>query len=318
MGKRILITGGAGFIGSHLAARSLSLGNEVVVADDLSTGDEGNVPAGAELVEMDISGGDEYRKLRPFDFDAVFHLAAQSSGEISNENPVRDLEVNTLGTLLLLSACRKGGVRRFLYSSSMAVYGNLDHPRATETDLPRPVSFYGVSKLASEHYIRHFAHEGLEPTIFRLFSVYGPGQNLANLKQGMVSIFLAYLLEGKPVHVKGSGDRFRDFIYIDDVLDAWMGALERPVTIGKTYNLGTGRSTTVSRLVEEEIRACGQDPASYPVLFQGSTPYDQFGLSADISLVSAETGWVPRVELREGLARMVAWAAGGDRAGRGE
>jgi UDP-glucose 4-epimerase len=316
MGKRILVTGGAGFIGSHLASRCLSLGHEVVVVDDLSTGDGRNVPRGAEFFEMDLSREEDYRELRPFDFDAVFHLAAQSSGEISNENPARDLEVNTLGTLFLLSACRREGVRRFLYSSSMAVYGNLDHLQARESDVPRPLSFYGISKLASEHYIRHFILEGLEPTIFRLFSVYGPGQNLANLKQGMVSIFLAYLLEGKPVHVKGSGDRFRDFIFIDDVLDAWMGAFENPVTFGKTYNLGTGRSTTVSRLVEEEIRAFGQDPGSYPVLYEGSTPYDQFGLSADISLIGAETGWSPKVELRDGLGRMVTWANGTKPGGR--
>lgn len=311
MDKHVLITGGAGFIGSHLALRCISTGYETTVVDNLSTGDRGNLPEGAEFIEMDISREEDYRKLRPFDYDLVFHLAAQSSGEISNEDPALDLRVNTLGTLLLLRMCqREGGVRRFLYSSSMAVYGNLDHPRARESDEARPLSFYGISKLASEHYIRHFSSEGLEPTIFRLFSVYGPGQNLANLKQGMVSIYLAYLLKGEPVRVKGRGDRFRDLIYIDDVVDAWMGALENPATYGKVYNVGTGRATTVSQLLDEEIRAFGYDPGKYPVFYEGSTPYDQFGLCADISRISSETGWKPKVGLREGLERMVTWSSG--------
>ena len=310
MGKRVLITGGAGFIGSHLASRCISTGYETTVVDNLSTGDRRNLPEGVEFIEMDISRENDYRKIRPFEYDLVFHLAAQSSGEISNEDPALDLRVNTLGTLLLLRTCQREGVRRFVYSSSMAVYGNLDRPRARENDEARPLSFYGISKLASEHYIRHFSGEGLAPTVFRLFSVYGPGQNLANLKQGMVSIYLAYLLKKEPVRVKGSGDRFRDLIYIDDVVDAWMGTLENPVTFGKTYNLGTGRSTTVSQLIEEEIRAFGYDPAKYPVSYEASTPYDQVGLCADISRISSETGWKPKVGLREGLERMVTWASG--------
>ncbi len=310
MAKRVLITGGAGFIGSHLALRCISTGYETTVVDDLSTGDRRNLPEGVELIEMDISREDDYRKLRPFDYDLVFHLAAQSSGEISDEDPALDLRVNTLGTLLLLRMCQKEGVRRFLYSSSMAVYGDLDRPQVRESDEARPLSFYGISKLASEHYIRHFSSEGLATTIFRLFSVYGPGQNLANLKQGMVSIYLAYLQKGEPVRVKGSGDRFRDLIYIDDVVDAWMGALENPVTCGKVYNVGTGRSTTVFQLLDEEIRAFGYDPERYPVYYEGSTPYDQFGLCADISRISSETGWKPKVGLGEGLERMVTWASG--------
>jgi UDP-glucose 4-epimerase len=282
----------------------------VVIVDNLTTGDPGNLPEGAEFIEMDISREEDYRKLHPVDFDAVFHLAAQSSGEISHENPALDLSVNTLGTLLLLRTCMQARVKRFLYSSSMAVYGNPDHTLVSETAECQPLSFYGISKFAAEHYILHFVPDGLEPTIFRLFSVYGPGQNLTNMKQGMVSIYMAYLLKGEPIRVKGSGDRFRDFIYIDDVLDAWMGALERPVTHGRIYNLGTGKKTTASRLVEEEIRAFGHDPAIYPVISEEPTPFDQFGLSADISRIRAETGWHPQVDLREGLRRMVTWAAG--------
>jgi UDP-glucose 4-epimerase len=309
MTRRILITGGAGFIGSHLAHRCLDLGDEVVIVDNLSTGHARNIPEGAEFVEMDISREQEYRKVHSFDFDAVFHLAAQSSGEISSENPALDLKVNTLGTLFLLRTCQRKGVKRFLYSSSMAVYGNPEQPRVDETVPCRPLSFYGISKFAAEQYILHFVPDGIEPTIFRLFSVYGPGQNLANLKQGMVSIYMAYLLKGEPIRVKGSGDRFRDFLYIDDMIDAWLGSLEMPVTKGKIYNLGSGKRTTVSRLLAEEIQAFGHDPATYPVRYESPTPSDQFGLTADISRITTDTGWHPQIDLKEGLRRMVTWAA---------
>ncbi|MGE5832790.1 MAG: NAD-dependent epimerase/dehydratase family protein, partial [Methanomicrobiales archaeon] len=255
--RHLLVTGGAGFIGSHLARRCLSLGHEVTVIDNLATGQRGNVPPGAAFIEGDISDEATLDRIPPGRIDAVLHLAAQSSGEISDERPDLDLRVNTLGTLLLLSFCRRRGIPRFLYASSMAVYGDPPRNPVSEEVPCHPLSFYGISKRASELYIDHFGRAGLATTCFRMFSVYGPGQDLSNLKQGMVSIFLAYLLEGKPIHVKGSGDRFRDFVYIDDVVEAWIRALDQPATYGKVYNLATGVRTLVRELVREEIRAFG-------------------------------------------------------------
>jgi UDP-glucose 4-epimerase len=274
------------------------------------------VPPGAAFIEGDISDEAALGSIPPGRIDAVLHLAAQSSGEISDERPDLDLRVNTLGTLLLLSFCRKRGIPRFLYASSMAVYGDPPRNPVSEEGPCHPLSFYGISKRASELYIDHFGREGLATTCFRMFSVYGPGQDLSNLKQGMVSIFLAHLLEGKPVHVKGSGDRFRDFIYIDDVVEAWTRALDCPATYGKIYNLATGKRTLVRDLVRAEIVAFGEDPDRYPVNYSGSTPADQFGLYADISNLKRDLGWKPVISLDQGIRRMVSWARGPG-AGRG-
>jgi len=278
MMKNVLITGGAGFIGSHIARRLISLNHTVTIIDNLSTGDEENIPTGADFIEADISKKKTYSFLSAKKFDAVLHLAAQSSGEVSNEKPDSDLKVNTLSTLLLLKWCAKNKIPRFMYASSMAVYGNPLHNPVSENEVCRPLSFYGISKMSSEHYIQHFSRQGLATTCFRMFSVYGPGQNMANMKQGMVSIFLTYLLKGEKIWVKGSGDRFRDFMYIDDVVDVWCSAIDNERTYGKIYNLATGKKTLVRKLVENEMTLFGVNPHTYPVKYKGITPADQFGL----------------------------------------
>lgn len=306
MKKKIIVTGGAGFIGSHIARRLLQTGHDVVVVDNLVTGFAENVPEGATFLRGDVSDKMTIESL-PHDTDAVLHLAAQSSGEISAENPDLDLKANTLSTLYLLQWCKENHVPRFVYASSMAIYGNVANNPVREDYPCEPLSFYGISKLSSEHYIRHYASEGLNTTCFRMFSVYGPGQNMTNMKQGMVSIFLAYLMKGEQVWVKGSPDRFRDFVYIDDVVDAWCSCLENNQTFGKVYNLATGKKTTVRELVTKELEQYGENPETYPVKFEGSTPADQFGLYADISRLRADLGWQPSVTLDEGLRRMIAW-----------
>lgn len=306
MKKKIIVTGGAGFIGSHIAKRLVQTGHDVVVVDNLVTGFEENIPKGATFIKGDVSDKSTIESL-PRNTDAVLHLAAQSSGEVSAENPDLDLKANTLSTLYLLQWCKENHVPRFVYASSMAIYGNVTHNPVSEDCPCEPLSFYGISKLSSEHYIRHYASEGLNTTCFRMFSVYGPGQNMTNMKQGMVSIFLAYLVKGEQIWVKGSGDRFRDFIYIDDVVDAWCSCLENTKTWKKTYNLATGKKTTVRELVEKEIQQFGKGTEPYPVKFEGSTPADQFGLYADISRLRADLGWEPRYTLDEGLRTMIAW-----------
>lgn len=306
MHKKILITGGAGFIGSHVARRCILEGHEVVVVDNLSTGKPANIPETVRFIEMDISREDDYEKLAELEFDTVLHLAAQSSGEISDEKPQMDLLVNALGTFLLLKWAKGRGIKRFIYASSMAVYGNPETIPVSEIENCHPLSNYGITKLTGENYVQHFFYEGMNTTIFRMFSVYGPGQNMENLKQGMVSIFMAYLLRTEKVIVKGSKDRFRDFIYIDDVVDAWLNALDNPRSFGKIYNLGTGIKTRVEELIVKEISAFGLDP-DYPVVYEGTTPGDQFGLYANISRIQNELGWNPKFDLDKGLRIMSAW-----------
>ncbi|OPY36119.1 MAG: ADP-L-glycero-D-mannoheptose-6-epimerase [Methanoregula sp. PtaU1.Bin051] len=313
MKKRILITGGAGFIGSHLARRCIADGHLVTVLDNLTTGFATNIPGGCNVINADIADPETLSLLPSEGFDVIMHLAAQSSGEVSQENPDLDLKVNTLATLMLLKWSMQNQVKRFLYASSMAVYGNPERLPVRETDPCLPLSFYGISKVASEHYIRHYASEGLDTTVFRMFSVYGPGQNMENLKQGMVSIFLAYLSKNEEILVKGDRNRFRDYIYIDDVVDAWCSSVDNPASFKKTYNLATGKKTCVHELVDAEIRLFGRDRDTYPVRYHGSTPSDQFGLYADISAIRRDLDWSPKIDLEEGLKRMIAWVKEGHR-----
>lgn len=190
----------------------------------------------------------------------------------------------------------------------MAVYGLTGRHRISESNLLDPYSFYGISKQAGEQYVRHYQRQGMDATIFRMFNVYGPGQNLANLKQGMVSIYLAFLAMGQPILVRGSMKRFRDFIYIDDVVDAWLCALDDPRSYGRVYNLGTGKKTTVGKLIEGLMWAWGFDPETYSVEVGDGTLADQFGIYADITRLTTDLGWLPRTPLAKGLQRTVNWA----------
>lgn len=306
--KEVIITGGAGFIGSRIAKRMVEEGYRVWVIDNLSTGSEASIPAGAEFIKVDISDARSYGKMPREKVDAVLHLAAQSSGEVSDEKPVLDLMSNSLGTLLILSWCIENNVSRFLHASSMGVYGEPKVLPVSEEHICQPISCYGVSKLTAENYIRIFARKGMKFTIFRIFSTYGVGQDFCNLRQGMVSIYMYFLLRNEPIIVKGSLERFRDFIYIDDMVETWVKAINEEKTFGKTYNLGSGRKTTVLELNDEEIRAFGYDPDTYPINCTEPTPNDQFGLFADITRIKTDLNWVPKVSLKEGLLKMVKWA----------
>jgi UDP-glucose 4-epimerase len=304
---RYLVTGGGGFIGSYIARRLLGRGDEVVALDNLSTGQAVNYPPGADVVHGDISRVDTMKLIPGGRYDAVLHLAAQSSGQISHEEPGLDLNTNALGTLLLLDWCQQNQVPRFLYASSMAIYGLTDKVPVHESQTLDPYSFYGISKQAGEQYVRHFAKHGLATTILRMFNVYGPAQNMANMKQGMVSIYLAFLAKGEPVLVLGSLDRFRDFVYIDDVVEGWLAALDNPKSHGQVYNLANGRKTLVRELLIELLRAWGHDPENFPIQQGDGTPGDQFGIYADTTAITTDLGWQPKVDLPEGLKIMADW-----------
>jgi len=304
----ILITGGAGFIGSHIAHRLVNDGKEVIILDNLSTGFQENIPPGARFLRLDLSDESFVRDLRDIEVDAVIHMAAQSSGEISFNDPVYDLRTNTLGTLLLLKWSLEHEVKKFIFTSSMTAYGDGTSTACVETDPTRPKSFYGVGKCASEFYINIFADMGLNTTILRLFNVYGPGQNMENLRQGMVSIYMAYIAQNQPILVKGPLDRFRDFVYIDDVIRAVDLAMESPQSRGGTFNVCTGRKVLVSELLGIIMEAFGHPRGTYPVTLGPRTPRDQDGVFGSYDLIRSRLGWEPRVTLEEGVARMAAWA----------
>lgn len=306
--KKALVTGGAGFIGSHLAKRLLREGWSVDIVDNLSTGFRENLPKEARFVLLDLSQENFCENLPETKYDVVFHLAAQSSGEISFDDPAYDLKTNCLSTVLLLDWCHQRGIKRFIYTSSMSIYGEQEIQPVSESAIANPKSFYGIGKLASEAYLNVYTNLGLATTALRLFNVYGPGQNLSNMRQGMVSIYLAYILREQELVIKGSPDRYRDIIYIDDVVEAYMACLEKAETYGKSFNIGTGKKTTVGELVKAELAAFGHTTETYPVRFADGTPGDTFGIWADITEFQKATGWKPEVDLATGLHRMVAWA----------
>jgi len=301
--KSALVTGGAGFIGSALTRALVADNWSVLVVDNFSTGFESNIPLEADFIKIDLGEESSYSKLKNVNCDAVFHLAGQSSGEGSFKDPLYDLKSHVMSTFWLLDWCRKKGVSRFTYASSMGVYGDPRYLPVNEAHPLQPKTFYAASKASAEAYITFYKTTGIDTTIFRLFSVYGPGQNLDNKLQGMVSIYLSYILEGVPIVLRGSKDRFRDFVYIDDVVNAWMSALENPVSFGKIYNVASGHKTRVEDLISALKHSFGAP--DYPVESKDGTMGDQFGIVGDNSLIAKELKWNAKTDLRTGLKNMI-------------
>ncbi len=297
--KRILVTGVAGFIGSSIARRLLTEGYEVVGVDDLSSGKMSTVPAGVDFIEADLAAPTVAPKL-PRDVLQIFHLAGQSSGEISFDDPVLDLHRNTVSTLNLINYAIETPVDKFLYASSMSVYGETADAPIAESICPSPLSCYGVGKLASENYLKVFASK-VPSVSLRMFNVYGPGQDMSNLRQGMISIYLAQALNKKRITIRGSLDRFRDFIYIDDVVEAWMQASTRADVVNECINVATGVRTTVAK-VTELISAL---LPGVEIETSDPTPGDQMGIYADCSKAQELLGLDSYVDLPTGLRRFL-------------
>ena len=302
MKTTLLITGVAGFIGSKIAKKALEKGFQVIGIDDLSSGKKEQIPTGLEFYAYDLSDKNLVNQL-PAKVDYILHLAGQSSGEISFDNPISDLEKNTHSTLNLIQFGIKNKVKKILYASSMSVYGAVKDIPISEQQEALPLSCYGVGKRASEQYLSIFGNQ-LPYINYRMFNVYGPGQDLSNMRQGMVSIFLSQALQSNTILVKGSLDRFRDFIYIDDVVDCWLKGIELEKLKNITVNLGTGERTEVSDLVNQINRHFDQPSLTV----EGSTPGDQFGIYADTSLLK-ESFQIDRLtSLKEGMKSFADWA----------
>ncbi len=299
----VLITGGAGFIGSHLARSYISKNCKVTVVDNLCKGFESNIPPEADFIRTDITA-DGWTDLLPSGVTHVVHLAAQSSGEISFEDPSYDVRTNTVATLELLNWALSQKIKKFVFSSSMNVYGNTPDQLIDENQPSDPTSFYGVGKVASENYIKIFSELGLDSVILRLFNVYGPGQNMDNMKQGMISIYAAFVANDEPIVVKGDVNRFRDFVYIDDVVDAISSAVQSDITFD-TFNVCTGVRTTIGSVLDKIIKAFGKDDVQVNVV--GGTPRDQFGVYGSHHKISDKLSWQPKHDLDTGLKHMVSW-----------
>ena len=302
-----IVTGAAGFIGGALAARLIQDDHSVVTIDNLSTGYEDNIPSGVEFIYGDCGNEEVIKKLPKRDYEAIFHIAGQSSGEISFDNPIYDIATNTISTLLLLDYALKHDCDRFVYASTMSIYGDHLDQAIDEDAKCSPSSFYGVGKLASEHYMNIYQSYGIKTTSLRLFNVYGPGQNLENLRQGMVSIFLAQIFSNGYVEMKGSSDRYRDFIYIDDVVQAFVNCLIYPESENETINIATGKRTKVGELISLLFKLCDKSP---DLRISGSTAGDLHGIFANTEKMRKLLHISKTLPLELGLKKMINWIRG--------
>lgn len=305
LNRKVLVTGVGGFIGSALASKLIGQGVEVLGVDDFSLGHERNVPKGLTFIRGDLSNERFVSELQSYDFDCIFHLAGQSGGELSFTEPVYDLEANTKSTLLLLDMMTKTGCRNLIYASSVAVYGDVafsDHGLVESQNL-HPSSPYGVSKLASEEYLKVFSEQhGLSTTTLRLFNTYGHGQDLSRMNQGMLSIFLGQALKTGRVVVKGSLDRFRDFVHVSDVVEAFLTFQVGMTRGNKIFNVSSGARTTVRQALDMLQR---EFEGKLEILVDGTTPGDVVGWLGNSDKLVKETNWRPKVGIEAGYSQMI-------------
>ena len=302
MGMRILVTGGAGFIGSHVVDAYIQLGHSVSIVDNLSTGRRANINPKATFYEVDIrDAAIVERVFREQPFDLVNHHAAQMDVRRSVENPAFDASVNIVGVLNLLECCVKTGVRRFIFASTGgAIYGEQDYFPADEKHPTRPISPYGVAKLATENYLYYYnAVHDLNYVSLRYANVYGPRQNPEG-EAGVVAIFTSKMLNGNQPVVNGDGKQTRDYVYVGDVVGANVRALDFQRC--GILNIGTGRETDVNTLFEQIRKGSGSNCERR----HGPARKGEQQRSVLNNARSAEElGWRPTVELEDGLKQTV-------------
>ena len=303
--RNVLVTGGAGFIGSNLVRKLIDMGMSVVVVDNLSTGKIENVPETALFYEHDITDVEMLQRIfsahKP---EYVFHLAAQASVSRSVREPDYDAKVNIIGSINLLKLSIEHGVKKFIFSSTGgAIYGDgVSKIPTPETETPNPFSPYGIAKLSVEHYLRFFHNQyGLRFTALRYGNVYGPRQDPYG-EAGVVAIFTERMLKGDSVTINGDGEYVRDYVYVDDVVNANLLAMEKGD--GEILNIGTGRGTTVNELFKllKEFTGYQKDPNYGP-----PRPGDLRKSILDASKAKEVLGWEPKVSLGNGLKLTVEW-----------
>ena len=311
-----LVTGGAGFIGSHTVDRLIELGYQVVVLDNEATGFRENIDNNKkiEYIRGDVRNPKDVKRAFHYGIDLVFHIAGQASTIRSFDDPEHDLSVNVNGTINVVRQCLEHRVPRMLYASSMTVYGHPETLSIPESHPCRPVSYYGITKYAAERYIHATAERvdldfDFNVTSFRMFNVYGERQCLTNPYQGVAGIFIGNVLRDEPITIYGDGEQSRDFVHIQDVVDAWISALGNKATYGEVFNLGTGSRRSINHLVDLILSVFGHNRCDYPVVYAPVRPGDQRHMEADISKARRRLGWDPQVCFDEGIERMIHWAA---------
>jgi len=298
---KVLVTGGAGFIGSHLVDRLIQEGHEVVVVDNLSTGKRRNLNRAARFFKLDIQSWRLERVFRNERPNVVMHLAAQMDVRKSVEDPVFDAQVNVLGTLNVLQQAVRHGVRKVVFSSSGgAIYGEQETYPAPESHVTRPLSPYGISKLCGEQYLSYYQRvSGLQVVNLRYANVYGPRQD-PDGEAGVVAIFIQKLLNNEQAIVNGNGRQTRDFVYVEDVVEANLAVMGQE-TQG-TYNVGTGEETSINDVLRILV---GHTNSTCKELHGPAKHGEQVRSVIDASKIRQELSWEPRTELSEGLKRTI-------------
>lgn len=297
---KILITGAAGFVGKNLSKSLLQAGHQIWGLDNFYNSDQSCLVDGVNFIEADVSDKLWRERLADIDFDGIVHLAAQSSGEISFQEPEYDLDTNIKGTMQVCLFAKEQNVKKIVFASSMSVYGETQGI-VEESDDAIPLSLYAVGKKCSEDYLRIFSSQyGFDVVNLRLFNIYGNGQNMENLAQGMVSIFLAQLLSEQPmVVVRGGLERYRDFIHVYDVVKVLNHFIDRAVESGRfqTFNVGTGSKTTVLELITKLQQSFD---IQKEIKVVGGTQGDQSGIIANNKKLLKELHINP-IKLEEGI-----------------
>lgn len=310
MSRRVLVTGGAGFIGSHIAEAYLRDGWEVTVLDDLSRGHESNVPKGASFLKADIRSSEARKALATGRFDVLNHHAAQIDVRVSVDRPAFDSHINVVGLVNLLEGAGEGGVRRVIFASSGGVlYGDATVIPTPETAPKLPISPYGVSKLAGEYYLRTLAAlRGFEGVAMRYANVFGPRQDPKS-EAGVVSIFVSRLLAGQPLTVFGDGCQTRDYVFVKDVARANVLAASVPIAgEGDLDRPAFNIATSVQRNVLELAASVGQVMGRKPEIeFADPRPGELFRSALDVSKAKKTLGWTPQYVFEDGLRELVDW-----------
>jgi UDP-glucose 4-epimerase len=300
--KRILVTGGAGFIASHVADRLVATGHEVAVVDNLSTGKREYVPAEAQFYPYDIKSPEASDLIRGWQPQVIVHHAAQMSVQVSVSDPILDAQENILGSLNLFQAAAQARVERIIFASTGgAMYGDETPLPAREEDRAQPVAPYGIAKMAVEHYLHFYQREhGIIPICLRYANVFGPRQN-GQGEAGVVAIFIEKFLAGQQPRINGDGLQTRDFVFVGDIVAANLLALDYP-TAG-TFNIGSGKETDILTiyLKLQELMGSPLGPVHGP-----AKPGEQRRSALDSTLAQREMDWQPRISLAEGLAQTVA------------
>ncbi|MFL5604424.1 MAG: GDP-mannose 4,6-dehydratase [Gemmatimonadaceae bacterium] len=310
---KVLVTGGAGFIGSHVADLFLDKGFEVVIVDDLASGKRENVPSQARFHQLGVNSSEFARLVKNEKFDVVAHLAAQIDVRKSVADPVNDATINILGTLNLMESLRASGARtRVVFTSTGGVlYGDFNTPPNAETYPKDPESPYAIAKLSIEYYLAYYGRvHGMDSVAVRFGNVYGPRQD-PHGEAGVVAIFCGRILDNRPLTVFGDGRQTRDYVYVGDVArSVWLAATSPLPQKGRldarAFNIGTGVGTSVL-----EIASLLQEAAAtkMPIEFAPHRPGEQQESFVNVAKAKSELGWVPEVSLRDGLAQTYNWFA---------